>query len=145
MNWKHEAIENLKKYNAKNISVHNLQDEIAELTARKNGIRSATGDATPVKGGGNGREDAMINSMVRLERLQTNLREVKRWITRMERGLSSLNEEEMKLLTRFYITPEKGAADRLASDLLIDIKTVYARRDNALRKFTIAMYGFVDT
>jgi len=143
--WKRDAIECLKEYNAKNISVHNLQDEIAELTARKNGIRSATGDATPVKGGGNGREDAMINSMVRLERLQTNLREVKRWVARMERGLSSLIEEEMKLLTRFYITPEKGAADRLATELSCDVKTVYHRKDRALRKFTIAMYGCVES
>ena len=144
MFWKRDAIECLKDYNAKSISVHNLQDEIAELTAKKNGIRSATGDGTPVKGGGNGREDALINSMVRLERLQTNLREVKRWVARMERGLSSLTEEERKLLTRFYITPEKGAAERLATDLNIDIKTVYHRKDRALRKFTIAMYGCME-
>ena len=145
MYWKREAIECLKDYKAKSLSINNLQDEISELTANKNGIRSATADSTPIKGGGNGREDALINSMVRLENLRTNLREVVRWVKRIERGLSALNEEEKILLTRFYIAPEKGAAERLATDLSIDIKTVYHRKDRALRKFTIAMYGCTES
>jgi hypothetical protein len=48
-------------------------------------------------------------------------------------------------LERFYIKPEKGAADRLASDLNLDVKTVYKRKDAALRHFTVSLYGGVES
>ena len=65
--------------------------------------------------------------------LEINLQGSQKWIKRVENGLSVLDEEERKILERFYIKPERGAAERLSMDLGIDVKTVYHRKDRALR------------
>lgn len=145
MYWKYEAIENLKDYSAKKASIQNLTDEIMELTAKRGSIRSATADGIAVKGGGSGREDAMINNMVRLDKLQENLHDTEQFIARMDRGLDFLELDENELLVRFYIEPEKHVAEHFADELGIDVKTVYHRKDRALRKFTIAMYGCIES
>lgn len=145
MYWKHEAIENLKDYSAKKASIQNLTDEIKELTAKRGSIRSATSDGVAVKGGGSGREDAMINNIVRLDKLRENLHDAEQFIYRMDRGLEFLEIGEKELLVRFYITPERHAAEHFADELGVDVKTVYHRKDRALRKFTIAMYGCTES
>lgn len=145
MYWKHEAIENLKDYSAKKASIQNLTDEIKELAAKRGSIRSATADGVAVMGGGSGREDAIINNIVRLDKLRGNLRDTEQFIARMDRGLGFLEIDEQELLVRFYVTPEKYAAEHFADELGVDIKTVYHRKDRALRKFTIAMYGCLES
>ena len=144
MDWKTIAKDKLYNYSAKKTSVANLTDEIRELEYRRRGIRSATSDGTPVAGGTNKREEMLLNTIASQEELKENLRDASRWVKRVERGLAELTEEENTILSRFYINPEKGAAERLAMDLGIDVKTVYWRKDRALRKFTMAMYGCVE-
>jgi len=141
LNWKSVAIDKLKDYGAKLIGVQNMSEEIQELKVRRRGIRSASSDSIAVHGGGSGREDAMLNSIVLQKELEINLQGSQRWIKRVENGLSVLDEEERRILERFYIKPERGAAERLSMDLGVDVKTVYHRKDRALRKFAIAMCG----
>ena len=144
MDWKTVAKDKLYNYSAKKTSQSNLADEIHELEYSRRSICSAISDGTPVAGGTNKRDDRFINTMTRQEELKENLRTVSRWLKRVDRGLAELTEEERTILSRFYIYPEKGAAERLAQDLGIDVKTVYWRKDQALRKFTIAMCGCVE-
>lgn len=145
LNWRTIAVDKLKDYRAKKIGSENLEDEIQELEYRRRSIRSATGDGTPVKGGGSGREDVLLSSIVLQDEKTEALSATNRWVERVERGLAVLTTEERTILDRFYILPEKGAAERLAMDLGVDVKTVYHRKDRALRKFTIAMCGCVDS
>ena len=135
------AKDKLNNYLAKKASVVNLAEEIKELEYRRRSIRSATSDGTPVAGGTNKREAMLLNTMAQEEEYKECLHIVSRWIRRVERGLAVLNDEERVLLERFYICPEKGAAERLAMDFGIDVKTVYWRKDRALEKFTRAMCG----
>lgn len=141
MNWKVIAIDKLKDYGAKKIGIQNMREEIQDLEVRRRGIRSASADRIAVHGGGDGKEYAMLNSMTLQSELEINLLCTRKWVTRVERGLAVLEEDERTLLEKFYIHPERGAAERLAMDLGIDVKTVYHRKDRALRKFTIAMCG----
>lgn len=145
MDWTCVAKDKLKNYSAKKASVSNLSDEIRELEYRRKSIRSATGDGTAVQGGGSKREDMLLTSIVLQDEMKENLLSAENWVKRVERGLAVLTEEEKIILERFYIFPERGAADRLASDLGVDVKTVYHRKDRALRKFTIAMCGCIDS
>lgn len=145
MNWKYIAVDKLKDYGARKTGVVNLADEIRELEYRRRSIRSATGDGTPVQGGGSRREEMLLNTITLQDEMEENLLLTEGWIARVERGLAVLNAEERTILNRFYIYPEKGAAERLAMDLGIDVKTVYSRKDNALRKFTMAMCGIVES
>ena len=141
MNWKYEAVEKLRQYEAKKQSLRSIPQEIARLKLAMMSIRSAAADGTPVQGGGSGREDMMLSNIVQREELERSLDQARRWVELVDAALEILDEEERLILDRFYIHPEKGAADRLAGDFGIDVKTVYRRKDAALRNFTICLYG----
>lgn len=70
MNWKHEAIEKLKEYEARVKSVKTIPNEIKRLELDALRIRSATGDGTPVRGGGSAREDMLLSNIVHREELE---------------------------------------------------------------------------
>lgn len=141
MNWKYEAVDKLKQYEAKKQSLISIPMEIARLESAMQNIRSATADGTPVSGGGSGREDMLLSNIVQREELERSLEQARKWVALVDAGLEILTAEERKILDRFYVHPERGAADRLAGDLHVDVKTVYRRKDDALRRFTISLYG----
>lgn len=141
MNWKTEAVDKLKQYEAKRKSLQNIPMEISRLESDMVRIRSASADGTPVNGGGSGREDMMLSNIVHRQELERSLEQAKTWVALVDAGLEILSAEERKILDRFYINPAKGTADRLACDFGVDVKTVYKRKDAALRRFTICLYG----
>ena len=141
MNWKFEAIEKLKQYEAKKLSLQTIPEEIKRLESAMRGIRSAGADGSPVKGGGSGREDMLLSNIVHRQELEHALEQAQQWVATAEKGLAVLSEEERKILDRFYIHPAKGNVDRLCGELCVERPTVYRRKDEALRHFTIALYG----
>jgi len=145
MIWKHEAIEKLKQYEVKCTALDNIPLEIRQRELGMESIRSADPDSFPVKGSGTSREDMMLNNIVHREELKESYSQTRMWVEAVDRALNTLTQEELLILERFYIHPEKKAADRLAGDLHVDIKTVYRRKDDALRRFTIALYGVTET
>lgn len=144
MNWKTEAVDKLKHYEAMRASLVSIPEEIQRLEQAARGIRSATADGTPVRGGGNKREEMLLNNIVCRQELAGSLENAKLWVAAADRALGVLSGDERKILERFYIYPEKGAAERLAGELWMDVKTVYRHKDEALRRFTIALYGGVE-
>lgn len=146
MDWRTEAIDKLSQYEAKRQALESIPEQIAEIDKAMTAIRSARTDGIPVKGGGSGYEDRMMNLIVQKEELQCCLDCAQRWMRIVDRGLSVLDSEERKVLERLYIIRERGAVSRLADELgLMDERTVYKRRDIAIRKFTIALYGCVES
>lgn len=141
MNWKAEAIEKLRRYDAMRQAVANLPEEISRLELDATRIRSANLDATPVKGGGNKREDALLSNMVHRQELQWALEQAGMWMKTADRAMGTLAPEERLVLTRLYIYPEQRGVDRLCGELGVEQSSVYRRRDTALRKFTLALYG----
>lgn len=144
MIWKHEAIDKLKQYEAKSAALENIPLEIRQLELSMQSIRSAD-PSSPVRGNGASKEDVMLNNIAHRNELSIALHQTVLWIDSIERALGTMSPEERLLLDRFYIHPEKKAADRLAGDLRVDIKTVYRWKDEALRKFTLALYGTTET
>ena len=141
MDWKKEAKDKLYQYTAKKLSLVSIPNEIKRLESELASIRSATSDGTPVAGGGSRREDMLLSNIVAQEELGRTLEQARLWVSLVDAGLELLTEQERTILNRFFVYPEKGAAERLASDLGIDVKTVYRRKDAALRRFTISLYG----
>lgn len=141
MNWKIEAIEKLKQYEAKKRALTNLPTEIERLESEMEGIRSSISESG-LSGSGRGRrDDAYLTNIVYRAELGRLLEQAEKWVALVDAGLEILNAEERLILDRFYIHSEKGAAERLAGDLRIDIKTVYRRKDAAIRHFTLSLYG----
>lgn len=144
MIWKNEAVSRLKAYQAKKLALENIPMEIRQQVLALSSIRSADPDSAPVRGNST-REDAMLNNMVYRSELEESLLRTRLWVDATDRALGVLNQEERILLERFFIYAEPKAADRLAGDLHMDVKTVYRRKDEALRKFTIALYGMAES
>lgn len=143
--WKYKAIDRLKDYPQQKISLKNLSDEIARLASEACSIKSATGDGTPVKGGGSGREDRLLDNIVERNELKMALARAKLACNIVERGLMALSKEERRMLDLIYIQNQSGAIERLADELcLVDTRSVYKRLDKVLRKFTIALYGITE-
>lgn len=138
--WKRQAETDLREYEAKKKSLENIPDQIRELEEKMTSIRSQTADSVSVKGGG-GRDDSYLNNIVSRDRLSANLEENRRFVNRVSNALSILNDDEKELLRRFYISPERGAAYNIAGEKGVDHKTVYHWKDDAIQKFTTAMYG----
>lgn len=128
-------------FEARKQALINIPDQIRELEEKMSSIRSQAADSISVKGGGGGKDEAYLNNIVARDCLKENLEEARRSVSRVSGALSILNEEEKELLERFYMTPEKGVSFNMADELNVDRKTVYYRKDAALKKFTIAMYN----
>lgn len=141
MNWKHEAIDKLKGYEAHKAALISIPEEIERLESAAHSIRSATADGTAVSGGGNKREDMLLSNIVLREELDRKLEQAKLWVSVVDRSLGVLDADERRVLDLMYIHRQPGSIERLCSELNIEQASVYRRRDVALRKVTIALYG----
>ena len=140
MNWKTEAADKLRKYDAMRRAVQNIPEEMKRLELAALRIQSTRTDASGVKGGGY-REDALIDNLVHRQELQNALEQAQLWVCTTERALSALSLEEKKILQRMLICPERGGVGRLCEELECEQSSIYRKRDRALHKFTIALYG----
>lgn len=138
------AKDRLRQYAAKRVAEENLTDEIRELEYRRKSLGGGLQGTPGGKKDPGGREAMLISCIQRQKILEEELYLTRRWLERMERGLGTLTPEERLVLDRFYIRPEKGAADRLVEELGLDVKTVYHRSGVALRKLTTALWGGVE-
>lgn len=140
MNWKTEAADKLRKYDAMRRAIQNIPEELKRLELAARSIQGTRADATGVKGGGY-REDALIDNLVHRQELQNALEQAKLWVCTTDRALSALSQEEKQVLQRMLIYPERGGIARLCEELECEQSSVYRKRDRALHKFTIALYG----
>jgi hypothetical protein len=131
----------LEMFEARKQALINIPDQIRELEEKLTSIRSQTADSISVKGGNGSKDDAYLNNIVARDCLQANLEASRRSVSRVSGALNILTDEERRILERFYMTSEKGAAFDLEYEKKIDRKTVYRLKDAALAKFTCAMYG----
>lgn len=145
MNWKNEAIEKLRRYPSMQLASHNLPEEISMLEDAFTSIRSAKMDATPSKGGGNKREEALLNNIVKRQELRDALEHTRKWLNCTDRALRGLTKEERQILQRMFIYPEAGNIQRLCQELGVEQSSVYRKRDKALERFTRALYGATES
>ena len=145
MNWKNEAIEKLRRYDVMRQALRNIPAEIARLREESTALRSASADILCVKGGGGKQEDARINNLVQRQELEQTLKQVRQWLSIADRALLALDADDRLILQRLYLYPQKGAINLLSDELGIEQSSVYRKRDQALHRFTAALYGFLDT
>lgn len=141
MRWDLEAIAKLREYTVRKAALDNLPVEIERLEQEYGRIRSATTDGTPVRGGGNAREDMLLSNICLREELKLRLADTQKWIATMDNALAPLTEEERLVLERFYINPHKGNVARLCEELSFEQASAYRYRRVALSKFINAFYG----
>ena len=109
--WKISAITRLKEYDAMKAAVQNLPVELEICCC----------------------EDR--------QEMHSRLDAARQWVALTNRALGSLTPQEQLVLRMLYIAPQKGNVSRLCELLECEQATVYRRRDKALGKFTMALYG----
>lgn len=146
MNWKREAIDKLKNYEAHREALENIPLELERLGVAYTGIRAAKGDGTPRAGSSiSSREDSMLSNIIHRDELKRRLKQARLWVAQVDKAMSVLDDEERLVLDRFYSHRRKGGVGELCERLNLEQSAVYDRRDKALRHFTIALYGITES
>lgn len=145
MNWKVEATDKLRRYDAMKQAMVNIPEEIRRLEAEAYSLRGKTIDQAPVKERGCRPEDVLLSNLVHRQELGLALKQAGDWLQIVDRALAALTPEEKLVLHRLYIYPERGSLDRLCTDLQVEQSSIYRKRDKALRKFTYALYGICES
>lgn len=144
--WKFKAVDRLREYTAKKISLVNLTEEIKMLESELTSIKSFSFDKVSVKGGGSYPGDRELSIIVQTDERRRMLERAESDVVAVERGLSVLQPQERILLDRIYITPEKGAVKRIMEENgLLEESSLYRRINKALLHFTVAMYGATES
>lgn len=143
--WMTESIKDLTEYKWLLLSLKSLPEQIEALECQMEALKSTTVNATPVQGGTSRYEDNLLNCIVKKSQLEARLRATKLRVAAIERGIAALDEKERKALDRFYIDrPQQGHIEQLENELHLEQAQVYRIKDQALYKFTLAMYGLTD-
>ena len=141
MNWKAEAKEKLRRYNAMRLATVNIPEEIQRLELDAQSIRSPRWDKHGAAPNTRSREDALLDNLVHRQELAWTLQQAQIWLRSTDRALAALPNDEKQILHRLYIYPEKGSLEKLCKELEMEISSIYRRRNKALRHFTLAFYG----
>lgn len=144
MNWKKESIQRLNDYEARKLSLETIPNDRKACELAITTIRAARTDGEPVKGGGNHREDVLINNIMKRDELANNLEIAERECAIVESALNTLAQDERRILYLFYINRPRGHVELLSDELCVERSRVYELKDIALKKFTLACYGVVE-
>lgn len=145
LNWQKEAINDLRCHEKRKAAMESLADEIRELRSRTYGSSAPAADAVLVQGGTSTAEGRWIAAIDELERKKEAYRITKRQVDAVERGLAVLDEQQRMVLNVFFVNRVQGGADYLVEKLNLERTRIYELRETALRNFTIARYGVVET
>lgn len=144
MNWKEEATEKLRRYDAMRTATENIPQELQRLELSARAIRASGTEGPKVRSSQNRQEEQLLNNIVHRQELRWALENAKSWVKITDHALSALSPEDRLVLSRLYVYPEKGALERLCQDLGVEQSSIYRRRDRALRNFTTALYGSIE-
>lgn len=131
MDWRKIAEDDLRHYREQKLGYEHTCEQIKEINAKIEKL-SAEG-----KMGG----DRMMDACAKRDKLILARDAIEPLVRRMDESLALMNEMERKILEHMYINKEKGALDRLCEELYFEKSRIYQIRNEALRKFTVAMYG----
>lgn len=141
MNWKSEAIERLNCYKAMEQAVHNIPKELEILETDACTVRGARPDRVSGSCHMGPRDDILIGNIMKRQELKRTYENARLWVETTQGALSVLSPEEKLILESMYVSPERGVVNRLCSELGVEQSSVYRKRDNALYRFTMALYG----
>jgi len=145
VNWKVEAMEKLRKYDLMHRAMANIPAEIARLQAEAAAVGAGVPERLPGNREAHKQEDRLLNNLVCRQELQHTLEQVRQWTDTVTHALAALEPEERLVLHRLYIDPREGALEMLCQNLQVEKSSIYRRRDKALEKFTLAMYGATES
>ena len=140
MNWKKEAVNDLKDYPLRLESIANIEGRIKALEEDARSLGGISSE-TPVKGGASRQEDRLINNIAERQNLELNLKVTRQLVSITKGALAKLEKDEYDVLNSFYIAHTPNHIEALCDRLHLEKTRVYELKDRALRKFTLLVYG----
>ena len=116
-----------------------MKIKIENLKETKYSTGSIWSGCEPVKGGGSKQEDKLIEINIKIELLEQNYKNNINLIKEIDKGLSQLEEIELKIVDALWI--RKTGINRLCDELNYSKSTIYRKSDEALRTLAICIYG----
>lgn len=145
MDWKYEAMQDLKQLEGRQVALINLKGDLIDINNKLTALRSPAADVSPVQGGGcpeNNRKDALL---VERDRKAEAYKTTARQVQRVERALTCLTDQQRDILDKFFMHRTKGYITELCDRYHLEQSQVYRLKDDALIAFTRARYGLVQT
>lgn len=139
MNWKKEAIEELKRLEDLKESIHSLNERIELIQGQLYNI-SAVQIGERVGGSDDG-DDVRLSKMVELEELKARKLITEKRVQLLQDCLDKLSEEQRLILDRFYIRRTSDYIEELEEVLFKSRTQIYYEKDNALRRLVRLLYG----
>jgi hypothetical protein len=144
LDWKKLAVDDLRNYNLLQQSMQHIPQRIAALETEAVALKSSFSDCEPVSGSKKDGQDRLLSNICQRQRLHCNLEAVRSVFDMMERAFFSLLPDEQLVLRLFFIDRQSGHMERLQQELGYENAQIYRIKDQALRKFTLAMYGVLE-
>lgn len=144
MDWRKEAINDLKHHAQRQAALGNLHDDIATLDAQLENVKSPRSDTTPVQGGGCPAEERVIALIDERDRKKQAYGITRRQVQKVDRALACLTDQQRDVLELFYIHKPHMHVEVLCKRYHFERSHVYELKDKSLRDFTIARYGIVE-
>ena len=143
LNWKKEAVNDLRTYPQRKESIENIRERIKVLEEQFTSLKGISTD-TPVMGGMSRQEEKMLDNISERERLSSSLKIAENLVKLTEKGLEVLNEREIRVIRGLYFEKSENNVERLCRQLNVEKSTLYRIKDTALAKFTRTLYGVVE-
>lgn len=135
MDWKIYAIKDLRRYKFIKLGIINSKERLAIIDSEtKTPLHTNRKRCT--------RKNAeLIDATIEANNLRQSISSAERTTKLLERALESLTEIERDILAKFYMDNNPKPASILSDELGFSVRSLYRARDEALEKFTLAMYG----
>ncbi|MBQ8598914.1 MAG: hypothetical protein IJ411_02210 [Oscillospiraceae bacterium] len=144
MNWKKEAVNQLKEYPNRKDSLQSIKSRCRLLEEETTALKERE-LPLPLRGALSTAQDQLLSSTAEQKQLQANYHMAKLQLQWIEKGLSALDEDERMVLEGFYMIGGPCIKQDLMSDLCIERSALYELKERALRKFTMSMYGLLES
>lgn len=141
MNWKSEAIDRLNRYPIMVQAMENIPKELDRLERSIQELRGCDPTKNFSAKNPGPMDDILIGNIIKRQELFGCYENARIWVDTTKSALSALDDEERTVLTKMYVNPEKGVVNQLCMALGVEQSSIYRKRDQALLRFTIALYG----
>ena len=141
MNLREQVVERLCNYEIMCVAVKNLQEQICYLKQQQEGIHAVRTDRVVVKYHQERSEDRLLENIEQRQKLEIALKNTRQWLQIVDRALQALSKDEQMILQICYIHKTPRAVVELCRLLQMEKSSVYRKRDKALDRLALALYG----
>lgn len=138
------AVDALKDYGSMKFIIDHTDDEIREAYQKMGGVSSPQYDGMPHSHNPKAGEDRIMKGIEEIDVLKERYRQAMEYMAWFVPAWNELTEDERYVLKTFYGESNEygsNAADEVADYFQIERASAYRRKNRALERLTILLYG----